>query len=619
MAGSGAGAGAGAAPSVHCRYCVWDEAERMVVQPTNATSSASASSISSAASYLLAVDRADGHISLIPNTGDLRLGAAKDDASSTTTTTTITQPPLTIFGIIGIIRLLAGPYLLVITGREQVGTLRGDAVYRITKAKIVPCSPGQMDTLSPAQASGLTQRRDEGRYLSMVQYSLSSPYLYFSYHGDITLHTAAAEAAVQRAGDKPIWQRADERFFWNWFLVQPLIQQQGFASTTVKGLPLAMALLSRRSTHRIGMRLWRRGIDAEGDVANFVETEQLINVNGMTASYVRGSIPLVWMQAPNLKYKPTYKAELGESTVVALRKHINALVDKYSNIVLVDLVNQHGSENMLGAVFAKELAALNQPTAQYVPFDYHHNVGLAGFAKLNKLYALLEQNFTKFGFYLADSNGKALRVQSGVIRSNCIDCLDRTNVVQSYFAYKALEQQLVAARVFEPGETVEQHAGLSVLFKNVWADHGDAISMQYTGTGALKGDVTRTGVRTLQGAVNDGVNALSRYYLNNFCDGFRQDSCELVTGKYLPDPKAPSPFVKKGIEHLASPMIVPIAAVAGVWMTVMALASAVASSEAHAYLSAFLWALLAAVAVAVMKKHGRELVDKPRLNRTQKR
>lgn len=48
------------------------------------------------------------------------------------------------------------------------------------------------------------------------------------------------------------------------------------------------------------------------------------------------------------------------------------------------------------------------------------------------------------------------------------------------------------------------------------------ISLQYSGTGALKTDFTRTGKRTTAGLMQDGVNALSRYYINNFADGFRQ-------------------------------------------------------------------------------------------------
>jgi hypothetical protein len=53
------------------------------------------------------------------------------------------------------------------------------------------------------------------------------------------------------------------------------------------------------------------------------------------------------------------------------------------------------------------------------------------------------------------------------------------------------------------------------------------MSIQYAGTGALKSDFTRVGKRTTYGVMRDGVNSLTRYILNNFYDGFRQDSIDL--------------------------------------------------------------------------------------------
>lgn len=42
-----------------------------------------------------------------------------------------------------------------------------------------------------------------------------------------------------------------------------------------------------------------------------------------------------------------------------------------------------------------------------------------------------------FSYYLADSEGKLLQEQKGVVRTNCIDCLDRTNVTQVFHLYSA--------------------------------------------------------------------------------------------------------------------------------------------------------------------------------------
>ena len=47
-----------------------------------------------------------------------------------------------------------------------------------------------------------------------------------------------------------------------------------------------------------------------------------------------------------------------------------------------------------------------------------------------------------FRYFMKDPSGTVLSVQQGVFRTNCMDCLDRTNVVQSLLAHRALQHQL---------------------------------------------------------------------------------------------------------------------------------------------------------------------------------
>ena len=63
---------------------------------------------------------------------------------------------------------------------------------------------------------------------------------------------------------------------------------------------------------------------------------------------------------------------------------------------------------------------------------------------------------------------------------------------------------------------------------HLWADHGDAISVQYAGTAALKGDVTRSGQRQLGGLLRDGVNSASRYYLCHMRDAQTQTAIDAL-------------------------------------------------------------------------------------------
>lgn len=117
-----------------------------------------------------------------------------------------------------------------------------------------------------------------------------------------------------------------------------------------------------------------------------------------------------------------------------------------------------------------------------------------------------------------------------------MDCLDRTNVVQSILARQSLVDQLVAA-----GARLQTNSSSSVLsmpfegnlvkhFRALWGSNADAISVLYAGTPALKGDFTRTGKRTKRGVLADGLNSAKRYVINNFIDEINQAAVEAMLG-----------------------------------------------------------------------------------------
>lgn len=83
---------------------------------------------------------------------------------------------------------------------------------------------------------------------------------------------------------------------------------------------------------------------------------------------------------------------------------------------------------------------------------------------------------------------------------------------------------------------IENVMNLIYYYYLVWADHADAVSVTYSGTGALKTDFTRTGRRTIEGALSDLVNSITRYVKNNYFDGARQDAFDLVLGAWTPTP-----------------------------------------------------------------------------------
>jgi len=538
-----------------------------------------------------------------------------------------------IYGVIGIIGLIAGPYLVVITAVSQVGTVAGQPVMKIESTDVIPF---------PKTTLHLTEEQVSfnSSYLAMAKRVLGTEYFYYSPSYDISHSMQRLANFPPEFKMMPMIDRSDENFVWNHHLLKDLSSREpefkkyclpiihGFVSiksVTVNGNTFSWTLISRRSVHRAGTRLLIRGVNSEGHPANFVETEQIVeyskspNGSGGRCSHVqvRGSIPLYWSQMPNLKYKPPPTPISGVNQIDVCRKHLNDLVSAYgspdrSSVVLVNLINQTGAEGRMEEEMRKTLDTIRNPAVKYVPFDFHHECRKMRWDRLSLLMERICRDIDDFGWFHSTEE-TILSEQKGIFRVNCIDSLDRTNVVQGLIGRRVLEHQLRRIGIFMPTESITSHSTFEYLYRNVWADNADIISIQYSGTGALKTDFTRTGKRTHLGVIMDGVNSLTRYVKNNFYDGGRQDATDLFLGNYEVNPgegrsvKCPLDQ-KKDWKFLSLPLIL-LWAVAMFFITL--LIPAEHTTETLIYL--LFWLAMIAGTLFVIVIFGTEFVDYPKL------
>lgn len=550
--------------------------------------------------------------------------------------------PTTAWAVLGCARLISGVALALVTGAEQVAVLRGHPVYRATKVEVHAPPPAHPD---------------DARYVALLRRGLDPARagrgLFFSYGADLTLTTQAA-AKLADGAPTALHARADAAFWWTKALAEPLLTSEAearfvapfvvpFIAGHVSSFgPLALAgggapatltltLIARRATSRPGVRHWRRGADGGGAVANAVETEQIADIavarpdgappaHSCIASFVqvRGSIPLLWSQAPHLKYKPTTRVAPPSLGAASFTKHFDALTARYGDVVAVNLANGHGSEGALGGAYAAAVAALPilpGGAVRYVPFDFHAVCGATRYDRLESLWEEVGSDVAAHSYFYAPGDRSARpvpREQSGVVRTNCIDCLDRTNVVQGWLARRALGAALADARGGSPDEPLAvASSAAEAAFKGAWADHGDDVSRQYAGTGALKSGFTRTGKRGLAGLLDDGVKSIVRYYLNNFRDGGKQDALDYTTGAYAPSKDRPSPFVPQ-----PSPALPLLAAAVSLALAVSGARSALTGGvDGVRSLLRTVAAPLAAAAgiLAAVRRNGKKLVNKPQL------
>lgn len=129
-------------------------------------------------------------------------------------------------------------------------------------------------------------------------------------------------------------------------------------------IDLDLTLISRRSTERPGLRYQRRGIDSSGSVANFVETEFVVECVREGTRHVdsfvqvRGSIPLYWSQSPWALKPPPVLERTKEESRAAMRKHLDGLRARYGRLVLVNLAETTGKEGTVVNAYGEGVESL---------------------------------------------------------------------------------------------------------------------------------------------------------------------------------------------------------------------------------------------------------------------
>ena len=77
------------------------------------------------------------------------------------------------------------------------------------------------------------------------------------------------------------------------------------------------------------------------------------------------------------------------------------------------------------------------------------------------------------------------------MRTNCTDCLDRTNAVQSFLGQEVLGYQLMDLGLDDKPNIVSR---FQEMFKQMWQNNGNELSKMYAGTGALGGGTSKVTV-----------------------------------------------------------------------------------------------------------------------------
>ncbi|XP_015918441.2 polyphosphoinositide phosphatase [Parasteatoda tepidariorum] len=378
---------------------------------------------------------------------------------------------------------------------------------------------------------------------------------------------------------KPHW-----RFVWNSHLLELvdlhpdwlLYITHGFvgqSNLSIFGRSIYLTLIARRSQKFAGTRFLKRGTNDKGDVANEVETEQIVfdsSASSFTLGHftsfvqMRGSIPSQWSQdISKMVPKPPITLDIADPFCFVAGQHFNSLLQRYgSPTVVLNLVKkreQKKHESILSEEFSGAINYLNQflPTQHqimYIGFDMAHINKLKEASVMPRLAQIAYQVLGKIGifhnrpeFYCQSIHhhsckGCSLggfkrednsRLQTGVVRVNCVDCLDRTNTAQFAFGKAALAFQLYVLGVVE-NPKLEFDTDSIRMLEELYEDHGDTLALQYGGSQLVHRVKTYRKIAPLSSHSRDILQTLSRYYSNTFSDADKQNAINLFLGVYKP-------------------------------------------------------------------------------------
>ncbi|CAE8668728.1 unnamed protein product, partial [Polarella glacialis] len=494
--------------------------------------------------------------------------------------------PQPCWAVLGVLTASEEPFLLVVAEATKATDIGGEVVFEVARCDAFPFAEYASSEAS-ASVTGVKLLLERN--------------FYFSHDVDITrrLQTRTAGPVAMSS--------ADTRFVWNRQIVEPLLRQsvseryftpvmQGFvqlrdlpsASPGARGSALRLLLVARRSSWHAGTRYNARGLNDEGEAANWVETEMLAKVpSSMTGepqatwlsfTQVRGSAPVFWEQASSNSCVTVTRGS--GLAAAAFEKHQARLAEEFGEILYVSLLSDSLGKRETEGVLTDALKAqarMHHGT-HLVHLDFHARVTgeeQAFDRELSSIYTELAPSVEGFGFLeIADSKageelGKVKSRQIGVVRTNCFDSLDRTNLLQYQLAWRWLQkycterpalQSLVfggaaGAQRFQgqtsPGASLFSALGdmmapdgfrpeMQSVLRCMWADLGDVLSEQYTGAASTMGAALRQGGHTALAMFEKGWRSVNRAYCAHFEDSARQAALDSLLGRHRL-PKAPGP------------------------------------------------------------------------------
>ncbi|KAG5392459.1 hypothetical protein IGI04_022422 [Brassica rapa subsp. trilocularis] len=438
----------------------------------------------------------------------------------------------TCYGIIGFVRFLGPYYILVIRKRKKVGEICGHAIYGVAESQMIMVPYPSSETRVSSSAA-------ERRYRKLFNMVDLSKNFYFSYTYRLMYSLQKNICNTERGKIHD-----NSMFVWNEYLTRGI---RGILKNTVWTVALVygffeqikcsvsneefiLTVIARRSRRYAGTRYLRRGVNEQGSVANEVEIEQIVSKEVPEGKKI--PITSVVQTGDKDHRESILKAAFGKAIWF-----INRQTKKDSRLKAIHYdLNKHFKSGVDGAF--EQLCVLGKRALDLIDlFFCEAPLGIGAEGVINDSFLnnpIMNQDKEETIQENEALKADIHKLQSGVLRTNCVDCLDRTNVAQYSHGLVALNQQLRTLGITGP-PIVDKDNPVAKKLMEVYENAGDAIAIQYAGSEAhTKMFSALRGEWNMMMKHRDIITAVRRHYNNAYQDGEKQNAINVFLGKSGP-------------------------------------------------------------------------------------
>ena len=486
--------------------------------------------------------------------------------------------------ILGIITVQNLDFVLYVKSSKIIGKIKNEIIYKIEEVDFCPMQ--NFDLIVPDEKKlnqlkdGISNLLTLGFYYSfgfnLTNSQQNKSKILFNYKNKNQNNFNPNGQSTREQKLKYMYKTINKKYFFNYNLYRKFINTEtkepydytylfitpiicgyiGMFNHVINNNLIQFILITRRSQNYAGTRYNTRGINDDGNVANYCESEHIIIAKDMIYSFcqIRGSAPVFFDQLGITSYTDITRDK--NFAKEAFNKHLKEINEDFKLIYFVNLLNQtKSSEAPIIAEFEKQIKFIQDNNdIRYTFFDMQNECPKDDYSRIDILMNTISPIASVFSFFSQNYfTDEVYSIQKGTIRTNCLDCLDRTNIIQMRICWIILENMLKCMNldyqylneIFNNEEKffVPGNNEFKEKFKNIWAENGDELSIQYTGAPSTITTITKSGGHGFMGLIQHGIATVSRLYKGNFEDNYKQECIDIFLQKDIIDKEHLSPDI----------------------------------------------------------------------------